>query len=93
MATYLLDTNHASKLLSSGHPLWNKIQSAVAAGSDFLLPLGVIEEMQFGLEKQSSPALICKNLFAIMEAINVGTISCRHGYGKGASNGVHERDS
>jgi predicted nucleic acid-binding protein len=56
MATYLLDTNHASALIDPDHQLWERIRAAVAVGH-FLLPADVLEEVQFGVAAIRDPLL------------------------------------
>jgi len=49
MADYLLDTNHASPLVTIGHPLRNKILENLDSGHTFALCVPVISETLFGL--------------------------------------------
>src|SRR5438105_2125137 len=57
MASYLLDANHASRLLSPDDPLWERVDRATTAGETFLLPLDVIAELQYGVEATRDPLL------------------------------------
>jgi len=57
MATYLLDTNHASRLLDPTHSLWDRIEAAVEDGHEILVSPGVVAEVQFGVEATGDPAL------------------------------------
>ena len=49
MADYLLDTNHASPLVTIGHPLRGKILEALDQGDTFALCVPVISETLFGI--------------------------------------------
>lgn len=49
MANYLLDTNHASPLVTIGHPLRNKILESLESGDTFALCVPVISETLFGI--------------------------------------------
>ena len=49
MANYLLDTNHASPLVTIGHPLRDKILDGLDSGHTFALCVPVISETLFGL--------------------------------------------
>ncbi len=48
MARYLLDTNHASPLVTLDHPLRRRVMAAIEAGHTFALPAVVIAELLFG---------------------------------------------
>lgn len=49
MANYLLDTNHASPLVTIGHPLRDKILESREQGDTFALCVPVIAETRFGI--------------------------------------------
>ena len=49
MGDYLLDTNHASPLVTIGHPLRTKILESGAKGDTFALCVPVIVETKFGI--------------------------------------------
>jgi len=49
MAQYLLDTNHASPLVTVGHPLRTKIIERREAGDTFALCVPVMTETKFGI--------------------------------------------
>ena len=49
MANYLLDTNHASPLVTIGHPLRDKILDSLESGDTFALCVPVISETLFGI--------------------------------------------
>lgn len=49
MADYLLDTNHASPLVTIGHPLRNTILKCLNQGDTFGLCVPVIVETKFGI--------------------------------------------
>ena len=49
MADYLLDTNHASPLITIGHPLRTKVLERREAGDTFALCVPVIAETKFGI--------------------------------------------
>ena len=49
MAHYLLDTNHASTLVTLHHQLRQKVLTAIAAGHDFSVTVPVITESVFGM--------------------------------------------
>lgn len=57
MATYLLDTNHASKLISPDDALWTKADAAIDRGDEIVVPLDVVEEIQYGIEGTPDPVL------------------------------------
>jgi hypothetical protein len=65
MASYLLYTNHASKLLNVTHPLWDRIHAAVANGDGVVLPVPLIEEMRFGVENTANPDVRSHRLAAL----------------------------
>lgn len=48
MAAYLLDTNPASPLVTTGHPLPRRVHERVAAGDTFALCVPVLTETLFG---------------------------------------------
>ncbi len=48
MARYLLDTNHASPLVTLDHPLRQQVLAAIEASHTFALPAVVITELLFG---------------------------------------------
>lgn len=49
MTSYLLDTNHASPLVTPGHPLRGKILENLRKGDIFYLCVPVITETLFGI--------------------------------------------
>ena len=49
MAHYLLDTNHASTLVTLHHKLRQKVLTAIAAGHDFSVTVPIITESVFGM--------------------------------------------
>jgi predicted nucleic acid-binding protein len=49
MVAYLLDTNHASPLVTSGHPLPRRVHERVAAGDTFAICVPVLAETLFGI--------------------------------------------
>jgi len=49
MTDYLLDTNHASPLVTIGHPLRDKILESLDSGNTFALCVPVISETLFGI--------------------------------------------
>ena len=49
MVAYLLDTNHASPLVTPGHPLPRRVHERVAAGDTFAICVPVLTETLFGL--------------------------------------------
>jgi hypothetical protein len=49
VANYLLDTNHASPLVTIGHPLRHKILESLESGDTFALCVPVISETLFGI--------------------------------------------
>jgi predicted nucleic acid-binding protein len=55
MGTYLLNTNHASALLDPDHPLSERVKAALAGGHTVLVPLDVVEEIQFGVAAIRDP--------------------------------------
>lgn len=48
MASYLLDSNHASRLVTIGHALPRRISQSIAAGDRFHLTILVVAETVFG---------------------------------------------
>ncbi len=48
MAQYLLDTNHASPLVTLDHPLRQRVLAAIEDGHTFALPAIVVAELLFG---------------------------------------------
>jgi predicted nucleic acid-binding protein len=49
MASYLLDTNHISPLVTVGHPLRNKVLQRLQAGDTFSVPVPALTETLFGI--------------------------------------------
>lgn len=49
MAIYLLDTNHASPLITPGHPLRQRVTSAIAEGATFAICVPMVTELIFGI--------------------------------------------
>ena len=49
MATYLLDTNHASPLVTLSHPLRERVLLQLNAGDSFALCVPVVTEILFGI--------------------------------------------
>lgn len=49
MADYLLDTNHASPLVTLSHPLRERVLLRLDAGDTFMLCVPVITETLFGI--------------------------------------------
>jgi tRNA(fMet)-specific endonuclease VapC len=49
MANYLLDTNHASPLVTPGHPLREQILLDLNSGSNFSVCVPVVTETLFGI--------------------------------------------
>ncbi len=49
MPTYLLDTNHASPLVTPGHPLRQRVLQQLDAGDQFAICVPVLTETLFGI--------------------------------------------
>ena len=49
MTDYLLDTNHASKLMSGDEPIATRVRRARAAGDRFGLPITTLGELSFAV--------------------------------------------
>ncbi len=49
MAAYLLDTNHASPLVTLNHPLRTQVRDALRKGSTFAICVPVLTETLFGI--------------------------------------------
>jgi predicted nucleic acid-binding protein len=49
MAAYLLDTNHASPLVTLNHPLRTQVRDALRKGSNFAICVPVLTETLFGI--------------------------------------------
>lgn len=49
MVAYLLDTNHASPLVTRGHPLRGVVRDRAAAGDAFAICVPVLTETLFGI--------------------------------------------
>jgi predicted nucleic acid-binding protein len=49
MASYLLDTNHASPLVTPGHPLRERILQQLANGDTFAISIPMLTETLFGI--------------------------------------------
>lgn len=49
MVDYLLDSNHASSLVTPSHPLQQRVQERLAAGDTFALCVPVLTETLFGI--------------------------------------------
>jgi tRNA(fMet)-specific endonuclease VapC len=49
MSDYLLDTNHASPLVTAGHPLRQRVLPHLDAGDSFALCVPVVTETLFGI--------------------------------------------
>ena len=49
MVAYLLDTNHASPLVTRGHPLRQRVRERAATGDTFAICVPVLTETLFGI--------------------------------------------
>lgn len=49
MTAYLLDTNHASPLVTRGHPLRQRVRDRLAANDTFAVCVPVLTETLFGI--------------------------------------------
>ncbi len=49
MAIYLLDTNHASPLVTLTHPMRNKFFAALQAGHGFAICVPILSEVWYGI--------------------------------------------
>jgi tRNA(fMet)-specific endonuclease VapC len=49
MSSYLLDTNHASRLIMQEHPLHQRVLSEIDAGHNFSICVPVLTEVLFGI--------------------------------------------
>ncbi len=49
MVAYLLDTNHASPLVTRGHPLRRQVRARMAAGDTFAICVPTLTETLFGI--------------------------------------------
>ena len=49
MTRYLLDTNHLSPLVTTGHPIRHAVLERAAAGDVFAIPAPVLSEFLFGI--------------------------------------------
>ena len=49
MTRFLLDTNHLSPLVTTGHPIRQMVLERMAAGDDFAIPTPVLSEFLFGI--------------------------------------------
>ena len=49
MACYLLDTNHLSPLVTSGHRLISKVKHEVEMGAEFAITVPILAEFLFGI--------------------------------------------
>lgn len=49
MASYLLDTNHASPLVTLQHPLRQRVMSAQQAGHEFAICVPVLNELWYAI--------------------------------------------
>lgn len=49
MADYLLDTNHASKLMAQEEPITSRIRQAQAVGNRFGISITVLGELYYGV--------------------------------------------
>jgi predicted nucleic acid-binding protein len=49
MANYLLDTNHASPLVTIGHPLRQRVLRSLEDGDTFSIAVPALTEMLFGI--------------------------------------------
>ncbi len=49
MTAYLLDTNHASPLVTRGHPLRQRVRDRLAANDTFAVCVPVVTETLFGI--------------------------------------------
>lgn len=50
MASYLLDTNHLSPVVTVGHTLRHRILSGLDLGDEFFVPAPVLAEFLFGIQ-------------------------------------------
>jgi tRNA(fMet)-specific endonuclease VapC len=49
MASYLLDTNHLSPLVTLGHPLRERVLAQHNSGDEFSIPVPVLTEFLYGI--------------------------------------------
>ncbi len=49
MAIYLLDTNHASPLITPSHTLRHRVITEIAAGATFAICVPMVTELIFGI--------------------------------------------
>lgn len=49
MTTYLLDTNHASPLVTAGHPIRQRVLCELEAGDTFAICVPMLTELLFGI--------------------------------------------
>jgi tRNA(fMet)-specific endonuclease VapC len=49
MASFLLDTNHASPLVTLAHPLRSRVLANVASGNNFSIALPSLTELLYGI--------------------------------------------
>jgi predicted nucleic acid-binding protein len=69
MTAYLLDTNHASPLVTLGHPLRQRVLHQLDAGNSFTISISMLTETLFGIgilpratqnrAEWAQPAFIC----------------------------------
>ena len=48
MTSYLLDTNHASPLVTPGHPLRDRVLDEIESGNTFVIAIPALTEVWFG---------------------------------------------
>ena len=49
MASYLLDTNHLSPLVTLGHPFRERVLARHSSGDEFSIPVPVLTEFLYGI--------------------------------------------
>lgn len=71
MATYLIDTNHASAFMSNAQPVTDRISQQAVSGERFYLSMTVIGELFFAVYASSHRRRNMVNLERLLERIAV----------------------
>lgn len=84
MGAYLLDSNHAGRLVTTGHALPRRISHAISAGDRFHLTILVVTETVFGFSTLPRAAqnarewAIWRPLLALLEADEADALDAAH---------------
>jgi tRNA(fMet)-specific endonuclease VapC len=69
MASYLLDTNHASRLMAQQEPISSRIRQAQTSGDQFGLSMTVLGELYYAVHASQHQAQNLRRLQILLDAL------------------------